>query len=46
MWMDDVETVKEVRRWLIVKKMRMTAHATRAFRVKIESGRGLVLEPA
>ncbi|MFN3803436.1 MAG: KaiC domain-containing protein [Pyrobaculum sp.] len=44
MWMDDVEAAKEVRRWLIVKKMRMTAHATRAYRVRIESGRGIVLE--
>jgi KaiC/GvpD/RAD55 family RecA-like ATPase len=42
--MDDVETAKEVRRWLIIKKMRMTNHATRAFRVKIEPGRGMVLE--
>ena len=44
MWMDDVETAKEIRRWLIIKKMRMTNHATRAFRVKIEPGRGIVLE--
>jgi len=44
MWMDNVETAKEVRRWLIIKKMRMTNHATRAFKVKIEPGRGLVLE--
>jgi len=44
MWMDDVETAKEVRRWLIVKKMRMTNHAVRAFRVNIVPGRGLVLE--
>jgi len=41
MWMDNVETAKEVRRWLIIKKMRMTNHATRAFKVKIEPGRGL-----
>ncbi|MCU7788588.1 MAG: KaiC domain-containing protein [Pyrobaculum sp.] len=44
MWMDEVETAKEVRRWLIIKKMRMTAHETKAFKVRIESGRGLVLE--
>jgi len=44
MWMDNVETVKEVRRWLIIKKMRMTNHATRAFKVRIEPGKGLVLE--
>ena len=46
MWMDNVEATKEVRRWLIIKKMRMTNHATRAFRVKIEPGKGLVLETA
>jgi KaiC/GvpD/RAD55 family RecA-like ATPase len=46
MWMDEVEAVKEIRRWLIIKKMRMTNHATRAFKVKIEPGRGLVLESA
>ena len=44
MWMDDVETAREVRRWLIVKKMRMTNHATKAFKVRIEFGRGIVLE--
>jgi len=44
MWMDEVEAVKEIRRWLIIKKMRMTNHATRAFKVKIEPGRGIVLE--
>jgi KaiC domain protein len=46
MWMDDVETAKEIRRWLIIKKMRMTNHATRAFKVKIEPGKGIVLEGA
>ena len=46
MWMDNVEATKEVRRWLIIKKMRMTNHATKAFRVKIEPGKGLVLETA
>ncbi|MEM0370193.1 MAG: KaiC domain-containing protein [Pyrobaculum sp.] len=45
MWMDDVETAKEVRRWLIIKKMRMTAHATKAFKIEIAAGRGLVLTP-
>ncbi len=45
LWMDDVETAKEVRRWLIIKKMRMTNHATKAFKVRIETGRGIILEP-
>lgn len=45
MWMDDVETAKEVKRHLIVKKMRMTNHARHAFDVEIEPGKGLVLRP-
>jgi len=43
MWMDNVTEVKEVRRWLIIKKMRMTNHAKRAFKVDIVPGRGIVL---
>ncbi|MEL9991188.1 MAG: KaiC domain-containing protein [Thermoproteus sp.] len=45
MWMDDVESAKEVRRHLIIKKMRMTNHYRRAFDVEITPGRGLVLKP-
>jgi KaiC domain protein len=44
MWMDDVESTKEIRRWLIIKKMRMTNHAAKAFRVRIDPGRGMVLD--
>lgn len=44
MWMDSVETTREIRRYLIVKKMRMTQHSLRAFRVLIEKGKGLILE--
>ncbi|MEM1693976.1 MAG: ATPase domain-containing protein [Ignisphaera sp.] len=44
MWMDNVESTKEIRRYLIIKKMRMTQHALKAFRVRIEKGKGLVLE--
>ncbi|WP_052886247.1 KaiC domain-containing protein [Thermoproteus uzoniensis] len=43
MWMDDVESAREVRRHLIIKKMRMTNHSRKAFDVEIEPGRGLVL---
>ena len=43
MWMDNVEEVKEIRRWLIVKKMRMTSHYARAVRYDIQAGKGLVL---
>jgi KaiC domain protein len=42
-WMDDVETAREVRRHLIVVKMRMTNHSRKAFDLEIESGKGLVL---
>lgn len=44
-WMEDVERVKEVRRYLIVKKMRMTQHSLRAYRVVIEKGSGMRVEP-
>ncbi|MEM4619073.1 MAG: ATPase domain-containing protein [Ignisphaera sp.] len=44
MWMDNVESSKEIRRYLIIKKMRMTQHALKAFRVYIEKNKGLVLE--
>jgi len=43
MWMDNVTEVKEVRRWLIIKKMRMTNHAKRAFKVDVQPGKGIVL---
>ncbi len=44
LWMDDVEVAKEIRRYLIVKKMRMTNHYTRALRVSIVPGEGMRLE--
>jgi len=43
LWMDNVEEVKEVRRYLIIKKMRMTNHYTGAFKLDIEPGKGIVL---
>ncbi|NPA97405.1 MAG: recombinase RecA, partial [Crenarchaeota archaeon] len=36
---------KEVRRYFIIKKMRMTNHARHAFRVEIEPGKGFTLLP-
>jgi len=45
MWMDNVESAKEVRRYLIIKKMRMTQHRLKAYRVYIEKGSGLKVEP-
>lgn len=44
MWMDSVESAKEIRRYLIIKKMRMTQHSHRAFRVLIEKGKGMIVE--
>jgi KaiC domain protein len=45
LWMDDVETKKEVIRYMIIKKMRLTNHAKHAFRVEIVPGKGVVLTP-
>ncbi len=45
LWMDDVEKAKEVRRYFIIKKMRMTNHSRHAFRVEIEPGKGFTLLP-
>ncbi len=44
LWMDDVESAKEIRRYLIIKKMRMTNHYTRALRVNIVPGEGMRLD--
>jgi KaiC domain protein len=44
LWMDDVESTKEVARYMIIKKMRMTNHARTAFRVEILPGKGFALE--
>jgi KaiC domain protein len=44
MWMDDVESSKEVRRYMIIKKMRMTNHTRTAFKLEIVPGKGVVLE--
>jgi KaiC domain protein len=44
LWMEDVESSKEVRRYMIVKKMRMTNHARTAFKLDIVPGRGVALE--
>jgi KaiC domain protein len=44
MWKSDVEAEMELRRYLIVEKMRMTNHFKRAFEVEILPGKGLVLK--
>ena len=45
LWMDSVERVKEIRRYLIIKKMRMTNHAKTAFILDVEPGKGVILTP-
>ncbi|MDK6028242.1 KaiC domain-containing protein [Ignisphaera sp. 4213-co] len=45
LWMDDVENAKEVRRYLIIKKMRMTNHARYAFKVDIVPEKGFTITP-
>ncbi len=43
LWMEDVERTREVRRYMIIKKMRMTNHARTAFKLDIVPGKGIVL---
>lgn len=43
LWMDDVEATREVKRYFIIKKMRMTNHERQAFKLEIVPGRGIVL---
>ena len=43
MWMDKVEQARTIRRWLIIKKMRLTNHAKDAYQVDIQPGKGLIL---
>ncbi len=45
LWMGDVERSGEVVRYFIVKKMRMTNHYRRVFKVEIVPGHGLKLLP-
>ena len=44
LWMDDVERTREVQRYMIIKKMRMTNHDRTAFKLDIVPGKGVVLE--
>lgn len=43
LWMEDVESTKEVRRHMIIKKMRMTDHRKTAFKLDILPGKGVML---
>ncbi len=45
LWTANVEEAKEVRRFLIIKKMRMTNHYEGAFRLYIVPGKGIELRP-
>lgn len=47
MWFDNVEQEKEIKRWLIIKKARLTDHYRRAMKFEIQPNKGLVLlEPS
>ncbi|MEM4593163.1 MAG: ATPase domain-containing protein, partial [Sulfolobales archaeon] len=43
LWMEDVEKAREIRRYMIIKKLRMTNHYRKAFRLDIEPGYGVRL---
>ena len=45
LWMEDVESRKEIVRYLIIKKMRMTNHARTAFKLEILPNKGVTLIP-
>ena len=47
MWIEQPEKKKEIERWLIIKKARLTNHYRKAMKYEIEPGKGLVLlEPS
>lgn len=43
LWMEDVESTREVKRYMIIKKMRMTNHKRTAFKLEISPGKGIIL---
>lgn len=43
LWMEDVESTREIRRYMIIKKMRLTNHKKTAFQLDIEPGKGIIL---
>ncbi len=47
MWIEQPERKKEIERWLIIKKARLTNHYRKAMKYEIEPGKGLTLiEPS
>ena len=47
MWLEEPEKKKEIERWLVIKKARLTNHYRKAMKFEIEPGRGMVLlEPS
>ena len=47
MWLEEPEKKKEIERWLVIKKARLTNHYRKAMRFEIEPGKGMVLlEPS
>ncbi|WP_243671652.1 hypothetical protein [Vulcanisaeta sp. JCM 16161] len=46
MWVEEPERTKELQRWLIIKKARLTNHYRKAMRYEVVPGKGLaLLEP-
>lgn len=43
LWMENVEATHEVKRYMVIKKMRMTNHARKAFKLDIIPGKGMKL---
>lgn len=43
LWMEEVESTHEVKRYMIIKKMRMTNHKRTAFKLDIIPGKGITL---
>ncbi|BDR91090.1 ATPase domain-containing protein [Vulcanisaeta souniana] len=43
MWIEEPEKKKEIERWLIIKKARLTNHYRKAMKFEIEPGKGLTL---
>lgn len=43
LWMEDVESTRQVKRYMVIKKMRMTNHKRTAFALEIAPGKGIIL---
>ena len=45
LYLEPIERTKEIRRWGIIKKMRLTNHYKRAFEYDIKDGKGIIITP-